>query len=57
MELTEAPDSWYTAHYTLNSTRFDYDIYPDKIVDGAYTMTAEDGDELVFLPMKTAPGV
>ena len=46
VELTEAPDSWYSAHYTLNSTRFDYDIYPDKIVDGAYTMTAEDGEEL-----------
>ena len=37
VELDEAPDSWYSAHFTLNSTRFDYDIYPDKIVDGPYT--------------------
>ena len=46
VELDEAPDSWYSAHFTLNSTRFDYDIYPDKIVDGPYTMTADSGKEL-----------
>ena len=46
VELAEAPDSWYSAHFTLNSTRFDYDIYPDKIVDGPYTMTADNGKEL-----------
>ena len=45
-ELSEAPDNWYSAHFTLNSTRFDYDIYPDKIVDGVYTMTAKDGKQL-----------